>query len=44
MSKLQFYGLNDKAKLWVESYPNNRYQRIQGFGEESNQSSLHGER
>jgi hypothetical protein len=40
MSKLQFYGVNGKAKLWFESYLNNRYQRIQVLDEESNQTSL----
>jgi hypothetical protein len=25
LSKLQFYGVNGKAKLWLESYLNNRY-------------------
>jgi hypothetical protein len=36
MSKLQFHGVNDKAKSWFESYLNNRYQRIQVPEEESN--------
>jgi hypothetical protein len=27
ISKLQFYGVNGKAKQWFQSYPNNRYQR-----------------
>jgi hypothetical protein len=40
MSKLQFYGVNGKAKSWFESYLNNRYQRIQVSDEESNQTSL----
>jgi hypothetical protein len=39
MSKLQFYGVSGKAKLWFESYLN-RYQRIQVLDEESNQRSL----
>jgi len=29
LSKLQFYGVNGKAKTWFESYPNNRYMRVQ---------------
>ena len=29
LSKLQFYGINDKAKTWFESYLNNRYMRVQ---------------
>jgi hypothetical protein len=40
LSKLQFYGINGKAKQWFESYLNNRYQRIQVFEEESNQTSF----
>jgi hypothetical protein len=40
MSKLQFNGVSGKAKLWFESYLNNRYQRIQILDEESNQTSL----
>jgi hypothetical protein len=40
MSKLQFYGVNGKAKSWFESYLNNRYLRIQVSDEESNQTSL----
>jgi hypothetical protein len=27
--KLQFYGVNGKAKSWFESYLTNRYMRIQ---------------
>jgi hypothetical protein len=40
MSKLQFYGVNGKAKLWFESYLKNRYQRTQVLSEESNQTSF----
>ena len=29
LSKLQFYGINGKAKSWFESYLNNRYRVIQ---------------
>ena len=29
LSKLQFYGVNGKAKTWFESYLNNRYMRVQ---------------
>jgi hypothetical protein len=29
ISKLQFYGVNGKAKQWLESYLNNKYQRTQ---------------
>ena len=29
LSKLQFYGVNGKAKTWFESYLNNRYTRVQ---------------
>jgi hypothetical protein len=29
LSKLQFYGVNGKAKSWFESYVNNRYIRVQ---------------
>jgi hypothetical protein len=40
LSKLQFYGVNSKAKLWLELYPNNRYQTVQISDEELNQMSL----
>jgi hypothetical protein len=33
ISKLQFYGVNGKAKLWLELYLNNRYQRAQVLNE-----------
>jgi hypothetical protein len=43
MSKLQFYGVNGKAKQWFESYLNNIYiyiyQRTQVLDEENNQTS-----
>ena len=29
LSKLQFYGVNGKAKTWFESYLNNRCMRVQ---------------
>ena len=32
LSKLQFYGVNGKAKTWFESYLNNRYTRVQISG------------
>jgi hypothetical protein len=35
ISKLQFYGVNGKAKLWLESYLNNRYQRTQILDDDS---------
>jgi hypothetical protein len=38
--KLQFYGVNGKAKQWFESYLNNRYQRIQVSEQESNETSF----
>jgi hypothetical protein len=40
MSKLQFYDVNGKAKLWFESYLNTRHQRIQVPDEELNQTNL----
>jgi hypothetical protein len=40
LSKLQFYGINGKAKKWFESYLSNRYQKIQLLEEESNQISF----
>jgi hypothetical protein len=39
MSKLQFYGVNGKAKQWFESYLNNRYRRTQVLEEKHNQTS-----
>jgi hypothetical protein len=39
MTKLQFYGVNAKAKSWFESYLNNRCQRTQVVIEELNQLS-----
>jgi len=36
ISKLQFYGVTGKAKLWLESYFNNRHQRGQLLDEETN--------
>jgi hypothetical protein len=41
LSKLQFYGVNGKAKLWLESYLNNRYQRVQISDEELNNQSFY---
>ena len=38
ISKLQFYGVTGKAKLWLESYFNSRCQRVQLLDEESNQN------
>ena len=40
LSKLQFYGVNSKAKSWFESYLNNRYQTVQISYEELNQTSF----
>jgi hypothetical protein len=37
LSKLQFYGVNGKAKSWFESYLNYRYMRVQISDEELNQ-------
>jgi hypothetical protein len=37
ISKLQFYGVTGKAKLWLESYFNNRCQRVKLLDEETNQ-------
>jgi hypothetical protein len=34
-SKIQFYGVNGKARLWLESYLNNRYQRTQILDDDS---------
>jgi hypothetical protein len=28
LSKLEFYGVKEKVKLWFESYFSNRYQRV----------------
>jgi len=38
LSKLQFYGVNGKAKSWFESYLNCRYIRVQILDEELNQT------
>jgi hypothetical protein len=38
--KSQFHGANGKAKLWLELYLNNRYQRAQVSDEESNLTSF----
>jgi hypothetical protein len=40
ISKLQFYGVNGKAKLWLESYLNSKYQRTQVFDEKANLTSF----
>jgi hypothetical protein len=40
LSKLQFYGVNGKAKSWLESYLNNRHMRVQISDEGSNQMSF----
>jgi len=40
LSKPLFYGVNDKAKSWFESYLNNRYMRVQISDEGLNQTSL----
>ena len=40
LSKLQFYGVNGKAKSWFESYLNNRYVRVQISDEGLNQTSF----
>jgi hypothetical protein len=40
LSKLQFYGVNGKAKLWLQSYLHNRYERVQISDEQLNQTSL----
>jgi hypothetical protein len=40
LSELQFYGVNGKAKLWLESYLNSRCQRVQISDEELNRTSL----
>jgi len=39
LSKLQFYGVNGKAKTWFDSYLNNRYMRVQISDVELNQTS-----
>jgi len=38
ISKLQFYGVTSKAKLWLESYFKNRRQSVQLLDEETNQN------
>jgi hypothetical protein len=38
--KIKFYGVSGKAKLWLESYLINRYQRAQVSDEESNSTSF----
>jgi len=38
LSKLQFYGVNGKAKSWFESYLNNRYVGVKISGEELNRT------
>jgi len=40
LSKLQFYGVNGKAKSWFESYVNNTCMRVQISDEELNQTSF----
>jgi hypothetical protein len=40
LPKLQFYGVNGKAKSWVESYLNNRYQRILVLEDELNRTGI----
>jgi len=40
LSKLQFYGVNGKAKPWFESHLNNRYMRVQNSDEGLNQRSF----
>jgi len=40
LSKLQFYGVNGKAKSWFESYLNNRHMRVQISDEGSNRTSF----
>jgi hypothetical protein len=40
LSKLQFSGVNGKVKSWLESYLNNRYQRVHISDEELNQTGL----
>jgi hypothetical protein len=40
VSKLQFYGVNGKAKSHFELYHNNRYMRVQISDEELNQMSF----
>jgi hypothetical protein len=41
LSKLQFYGVNGKAKSWFESYLHNRYMRVQISDEVLNQTSFY---
>ena len=40
LSKLQFYGVQGKVKLWFESYLNNRYMRVHISEGRSNQTNL----
>jgi hypothetical protein len=40
MSKLQFCGVNGKAKSWFETYLNNRFQSTQVLSEELKQISF----
>ena len=40
LSKLQFYGVNGKAKSWFESYLNNRYKRVKISNEGLSQTSF----
>jgi hypothetical protein len=40
LSKLQFYGVNGKAKAWFESYLNNRYMRVRNTNEGLNQTTF----
>jgi hypothetical protein len=40
LSKLQFNGVNEKAKSWFESYLNNRYMRVQTSDKGLNQMSF----
>jgi hypothetical protein len=40
LSELKFYGVNGKAKLCLELYLNNGYQRVQILDEELNQTSF----
>ena len=40
LSKLQFYGVQGKTKLWFESYLNNRYMRVHISEGRSNQTNF----
>jgi len=40
LSKLQFYGVNGKAKSWFESYLHDRHMRVQISDEGLNQTSF----